>query len=78
MYWKLLLGSLLTLTLAGTVDAMAQNKSGSIHTNKNTTNSLAGVNDRRGPVVSRAPAIRTHVGRKNGNANTTNSLTGTN
>ncbi len=78
MYWKLLLGPLVALTLAGTVAAMAQDRSGSIHTNKNTTSSLAGVNDRAGPVVSRAPAIRTHVGRKNGNANTTNSLSGVN
>ena len=78
MYWKLLLASLVTLSMAGTLSAMAQNKSGSIHSNKNTTNSLAGVNDRTGPVVSRAPAIRTHLGRKNGNGNTTNSLSGIN
>ena len=87
MYWKVLLGSLATVTYVGSTLAMAQTNDASpgIRThlgrksgNENTTNSLTGSNAKPVSNAKTTSGIRTHLGRKNGNENTTNSLSGVN
>ena len=76
MNWTSSFGLAAALFCAGITVASAQDNGGSIATNRNTTNSLSGLNNRPGPVVARTRGRA--QGRRGGNTNTTNSLAGIN